>query len=289
MAPMPNRAGSWASVRAVLLLLPPSEVKAPGGSGPALGRRPKLSTPALAASRAELVSALRRASSVDPAGLAVGLRLPEGLAPAALSANSAVATAPTMAALDRYAGVLYAALDVAALSAAARRRAEDQVIVFSGLWGVVRGGDEVPDYRVPASGTVPEFGGVSAHWRGPLAAVLPLLVGDLPVLDLRSSDYRSMWRPAAGLREQVVSVRVLAARGTGARRTVGPVSFHAKSVKGQVVRHLVTGRRTHRDPMAALSAAAVSLGLRLVDTSSPTARSVDLIGPFTPQAGGRRP
>ncbi len=273
----------------VLLLLPPSEVKTPGGSGPALGPRPQLSTPTLAPPRAELITALRRAARLDRGELAAGLNLPDGLASAALAANRAVTTAPTMAALDRYAGVLYAALDVAGLSTVARRRAEAQVVVFSGLWGVVRGGDALPDYRVPASGTVPGLGGVSAHWRGPLAAVLPLLVGDLPVLDMRSGDYRSMWRPAAALADQVVSVRVLAERGTGARRTTGPVSFHAKSVKGLVVRHLVTARRVHRDPMTALSEAAGALGLRLVNTSSGSARSVDLVGPFTPLASGRRP
>jgi len=236
-----------------------------------------------------MMAAIRRAARVDPAGLAAGLKLPDRLARAALNANSAVATAPTMAALDRYAGVLYAALDVGGLSTAARRRAEDQVVVFSGLWGAVRGGDALPDYRVPASGTVPGLGGVSAHWRAALAAALPLLVGDLPVLDLRSGDYVSMWRPAVPLRDQVVSVRVLAERGTGARRSVGPVSFHAKSVKGLVVRHLVTGRRVHRDPMTALSEVAGALGLRLTDTSSASGRSVDLIGPFTPLAGSTRP
>lgn len=267
-------------------MLPPSEVKTPGGSGPALGRRPQLSTPALAGARAELTAALRRAGT---AALAAGLRLPDGLAAAALSANRAVATAPTMPALDRYAGVLYAALDVPTLTAAARRRAAEQVVVFSGLWGVVAGGDLVPDYRVPAGGTVPGLGGVTAHWRGPLQEVLPLLVGDRPVLDLRSSDYGAMWRVSAAMCDQVVAVRVLAERGTGGRRTTGPVSYHAKSVKGLVVRHLVAARRAHGEPMAALSDAADALGLRVVDTSTPRARSADLVGPFSPASAGRRP
>jgi cytoplasmic iron level regulating protein YaaA (DUF328/UPF0246 family) len=192
-----------------------------------------------------------------------------------------------MAALDRYAGVLYAALDVATLTAAARRRALTEVVVFSGLWGVVRGDDPVPDYRVPASGSVPGLGGVTAHWRRPLEAVMPGLLGDESVLDLRSTDYLAMWRPTGALRDQVLRVRVLAEKGTGARRTVGPVSFHAKHVKGQVVRHLVAGRRRHSDPMAALADAAGALGLRLVDTSTSTARSADVIGPFTPVAASR--
>ena len=113
-------------------------------------------------------------------------------------------------------------------------------MVASGLWGVVRGGDLVPDYRVPAAGTVPGLGGVSAHWRPALAAAMPALVGSEPVLDLRSTDYRGMWRPGPDLRDQVVTVRVLAERGTGRGRRTGVVSFHAKHVKGQVVRHLVS-------------------------------------------------
>jgi cytoplasmic iron level regulating protein YaaA (DUF328/UPF0246 family) len=261
----------------VLLLLPPSEGKTAGGTGPALGRRPALSTPALAAPRQRLVDALRRAARDDPAALATGLQLPAGLAAAAVAANRHVATAPTRPALDRYAGVVYAALDVATLSAAARRRADEQVLVFSGLWGVVRGGDPVPDYRVPAGGTLAGIGGVTAHWRGPLAEQLPGLVADEPVLDLRSTDYRAMWRPRPSLRDQVVAVRVLAERGAGAARTARPVSHHAKTVKGLVVRHLVSGRRRHRDPMAAVAEAADALGLRTVDTSTRSVRSVDLV------------
>lgn len=234
------------------------------------------------------MAALRRAAKEDPAALAIGLHLPAGLASAALAANRAVATAPTLAALDRYAGVVYAALDPPTLTAAARRRAEGEVVVFSGLWGVVRGGDPVPDYRVPASGTVPGLGGVSAHWRGPLAAVLPGLAGDEAVLDLRSGDYRAMWRPTGGCRDQVLAVRVLAERGSGARRTVGPVSYHAKWVKGLVVRHLVSGRRRHRDAMEALADAAAALDLRPVDTSTATERSADLIGPFVPLTARRQ-
>ena len=264
----------------MLVLLPPSEAKRPGGDGPPVGRRPVLSTPDLARPRAELLAALRRAAKADRAALATGLRLPPSVAAAALRADLAAGSAPTMPALDRYQGVVYLALDVASLAPAARLRAEQQVVVLSGLWGVVRGGDLVPDYRVPASGTVPGFGGVSAHWRPSLRTAMPALVGDQPVLDLRSTDYRGMWKPGPELRDQVVTVRVLAEQGTGASRKTAPVSYHAKYVKGLVVRHLVAGRRRHTDPMAALADAAAALDLR-VDVVRGPDRMVDLVGRVT--------
>ena len=190
-----------------------------------------------------------------------------------------------MPALDRYAGVVYQALDVASLTPAARRRADGLVVVTSGLWGLVRGGDLVPDYRVPASGTVPGLGGVAAHWRAPLAAALPELVGDQSVLDLRSTDYRALWRPGADLADRVLTVRVLAENGTRTRRTTAPVSYHPKWVNGLLVRHLATRRRRHTDPMAALVDAAAALDLR-VEVPSPGDHQVvvplvvDLVGRY---------
>lgn len=266
----------------MLVLLPPSEGKATGGDGPPVGRRPVLSTPELAAPRVALLAALRRAARADRPALAAGLRLPPSSARTALAATTAAGSAATMPALDRYTGVVYQALDVAGLRPSARRRAEDVVVVASGLWGVVRGGDLVPDYRVPASGVVPGHGGVTAHWRRPLAEAMPALVGDRSVLDLRSTDYRGMWRPGPALGDQVVAVRVLAERPTGA---VGPVSYHAKWVKGLLVGHLVRSGRSYADPMTALADAADALDLRVVDTSTAGERSVDLVGRYAGPGG----
>jgi hypothetical protein len=58
------------------------------------------------------------------------------------------------------------------------------------------------------------------------------------------------------------------------------VSYHAKWVKGLVAGHLVRARRPYGDPVAALAAAADALDLRLVDTSTATERSVDLVGRY---------
>ena len=266
----------------MIVLLPPSEAKAAGGSGPPVGARPALSTPSLAAPRAALLSALRRAARTDRAALVTGLTLPAGLADAALAADIAATRAPTLPALDRYTGVLYAALQPARLPRAARARAERDLVVLSGLWGVVRGGDLVPDYRVPAAGSVPGLGRVAAHWREPLRAVLPALLADEPVVDLRSTDYRALWRPDRALAGQVVEVRVLADRGRG---DPAPVSHHAKSVKGLLARALVVSRRRQTDAADAVTAAAAELRLRVVDTSTRTRRSVDLVGPLTTAVG----
>ena len=262
----------------MLVLLPPSEAKRPGGDGPALGRRPVLSTPGLVAPRRELLAAIRAASRTDRPGLVAGLRLPASVAAAALRADLRAAAAPTMPALQRYAGVLYQAMDPAALPPAAARRLAAMVVVTSGLWGVVRGADLVPDYRVPAAGRVPGLGVVATHWRAPLAAAMPALVGDQPVVDLRSTDYLAMWRPGPQLTDQVLQVRVLADPGDG--RAPAPVSYHAKWVKGLVARGLASLPGPPGEPRSALAAVAEALHLRVLDSATPTVQRVDLVGRY---------
>ena len=116
----------------LLLLLPPSEAKTPGGDGPPVGACPELSTPDLAEPRAVLMGAIRRAADRRTTALATGLKLPPGVAAEALVADRQVATAPTRPALDRYAGVVFASLDAPTLTAAARRRAESTATATTG-------------------------------------------------------------------------------------------------------------------------------------------------------------
>ena len=216
------------------LLLPPSESKRPGGRGRPLAAR-GLAGP-LAGTRSLLLDALQRLLAGDPAAAAAALQLPPGVARDALAANAAVTSAPTMPALRRYTGVVYDALGYPSLPPAARRIADRSVLIFSGLWGVLRGDDPVPDYRVPAKASLPGIGIAGSAWRPVLATALPAILDDGLVVDLRSSDYAAMWRPPRGADSDVVTVRVLSPLPCGGH---GVVSFPSKHGKGRLARALL--------------------------------------------------
>ncbi len=75
---------------------------------------------------------------------------------------------PLMAALERYQGVAFGALDAASLP----KRAWKQVFILSNLLGLVRGDEMVPPYKLKMSG-IPRL---KAHWRlhlKPLLAAIP--------------------------------------------------------------------------------------------------------------------
>ncbi|MGP4018200.1 peroxide stress protein YaaA [Saccharopolyspora sp. 5N708] len=209
----------------MLVLLPPSETKAVGGAGAALNLD-ALSHPELTSTRRKLIEALSTLADDVPASL-ITLGLSEHQV-AEVERNAELWDSPTAAALERYTGVLYDALDVRSLSAAERNRADDRLAVASALFGLVRGGDPIPAYRLSGGNSLPGLGTLRSVWRPVLEPVLA--AADELLVDLRSGAYAALARcPNA------VEVRVLSEDATGRRKVV---SHHNKSHKGKLARAL---------------------------------------------------
>ncbi len=232
----------------MLILLPPSEGKAVGSRGRAVDLR-SLSFPELAGARRAVIDALVETSARDDA-LAV-LGAPAGAADR-VRANTDLWDAPTLPAARLYTGVLYDALDLASLDAAAKRRATRRLVVVSALFGALRPNDRVPPYRLSMDVDLPGIGKLAPHWRAHLAGVLGDAAGARGVVvDCRSSTYAAAWKPDGDLADRTVAVHVV--RDGDAGRTA--VSHMAKHTRGLVARHLLaTGAdpRTPEDLVAAL-------------------------------------
>jgi len=223
-----------------LVLLPPSEGKAVGSRG-----RPvdlgSLSFPELTPTRERVLDALG-AASARPDALEV-LGAPKGAADR-VAANVDLRGAPTLRAADLYTGVLYDALDLGSLDAAAKRRAGRALVVVSALFGALRPGDRVPSYRLSMGVDLPGVGPLAAAWRPALEQVLPGAAGRGVVVDLRSSTYVAAWRPAGTLAERTVAVHVVR-DGPGGRTAVSHMAKHAR---GLVARALLASGADPRTP-----------------------------------------
>jgi cytoplasmic iron level regulating protein YaaA (DUF328/UPF0246 family) len=241
----------------VLVLLPPSEGKATAERGRpvALG---DLSLPGLAGAREAVLDELTGLCAADEEKAAEVLGLSPGLR-GEVAKNAALRTAPALPAGRLYTGVLYEALDLASLDAAARRRAQASLLVFSGLWGAVRLGDRIPPYRCSMAVRLPAAGGLAAYWKPHLEGVLPHAAGGGLVLDLRSSAYAAAWKPRGEPAARTATVRVLQVTAVDGveKRTV--VSHFNKATKGRLVRALLTAGARPRSP-AALAADLRDLG-----------------------------
>jgi cytoplasmic iron level regulating protein YaaA (DUF328/UPF0246 family) len=229
----------------MLVLLPPSEGKA----APVRGRPvdlAKLSLPALHAAREGVLDALVALTGRDEAAACAAL----GIGAGQLAPNRRLREAPAVPAQQLYTGVLYEALDIGSLGPDAVRLLRRSVLIFSGLWGVVRLTDRIPPYRCAMTARLPGIGGLGAYWRRALDAPLAELAGRGLVLDLRSSAYATAWTPAS----RCVTVRVLHERTVNGTVTRSVVSHFNKATKGRLVRDLAMAGAAPRKPAELVTA-----------------------------------
>ena len=170
----------------MLILLPPSETKRSGGVGISIDKAAiiwaaldpardvlieKLAT--LSKSKSKTVKALKLGKSPD----------------ADIACLKELLTAPTMPAIERYAGTLYDALGYQTLSAAGQERAKEKLFIQSALFGLLPATEQIPYYRFSVSSQLPGVD-LKKHWTKAHAAVWPRMLG--PVIDLRSKSYAAL-------------------------------------------------------------------------------------------------
>ncbi|EMF55675.1 peroxide stress protein YaaA [Streptomyces bottropensis] len=224
----------------MLVLLPPSEGKAPSAGGAPL-KLEGLSLPALNGAREAVIGELVDLCAGDEDKAREVLGLSEGLR-GEVAKNAELLTAGTRPAGQVYTGVLYDALDLATLETAAKQRAARSLLVFSGLWGAVRVTDRIPSYRCSMGVKLPGLGALGTHWRTPMASALPEAAGGGLVLDLRSSAYTAAWKPKGEVAGRTATVRVLHAP------TRKVVSHFNKATKGRIVRSLLSAGIAPKGP-----------------------------------------
>ena len=169
---------------------------------------------------------------------------------AATEADRTLTRSPTMAAIARYTGVLYDALDVATLPTQDQARLHRQVIIFSGLWGALMPNDPIPDYKLKMGASLPSLGRLSRWWRHPVTAALAPVVEDRVVWDLLPKEHSSAWAPPPagsadpGAPAARLTVRFLDEQpgAGGGEPTFASVNHWNKLLKGALVRYvLATG------------------------------------------------
>ncbi|MDQ1173253.1 cytoplasmic iron level regulating protein YaaA (DUF328/UPF0246 family) [Microbacterium testaceum] len=217
----------------MLVLLPPSETKRPGGDGPPLDLN-RLALPSLREAREKVVDALV-ALAADEETAARVLKLGEKRRHE-IADDAALRTAATMPAIDRYTGVLFDALDAATLDADARAWLGEHVMIQSAPLGPVGALDGIPPYRLAAGTSIPGLPALRRVWAGAVSDALASLRPSF-VLDLRSEAYASLGPVPTEVAS--VYVRVVTPGEDGTVRALNHFNKHAK---GDLVRSLALTR-----------------------------------------------
>ena len=148
--------------------------------------------------------------------------------------NAKLRVAPTAAAIDLYSGVLYEALNLPAMTAAVRTRAEAHIAIASALWGLVRPGDRIPAYRFSADSRIPGFPTLQQIWGEPVGTAIGAEKG--LIIDMRSGAYEKLAPIPTSCAQRAVSLRILQDRNG----TISVVSHHNKATKGRLTATLLS-------------------------------------------------
>lgn len=233
----------------MLILLPPSETKRPGGRRTPL-QLERLALPVLRPQREAVIEALMTlAEDADAAARVLKLsarQLGE------IEVNAALRHGPTLPAVDRYTGVLYDALDAPSLDAAARRWLGKHALIHAAAFGPVGALDRIPAYRLGAAVTVPGLPPLRRVWADAVTAALAQHSAPF-ILDLRSEAYVALG--PVPVTAGAAYVRVVTSGEDGQVRALNHFN---KAAKGVLARTLAEQRPAVRSVRGLLRWAAES-------------------------------
>ncbi len=130
-------------------------------------------------------------------------------------------------AILRYAGTAYEALGFESLEGGAKEWIEQNCLIFSNLYGVVRAGDRVANYKVKQGERFCELD-VEAYYRANFSPLLDEWLAGEDVIDLRAGFYTKIYRVKG---ECIVPVFLKNGKN---------MSHFAKYYRGVVLRELAT-------------------------------------------------
>ncbi|MDP2851039.1 MAG: YaaA family protein [Sulfuricurvum sp.] len=105
------------------------------------------------------------------------------------------ATVPTMKAIERYDGVAYDYLTYTLLTSDAQHYIDTQTIIFSNLFGPIRAGDSIPDYKLKQGASIGSFL-PDKHYKEGFSTALNEMIGEEEILDLRAGYYDKFYIPS---------------------------------------------------------------------------------------------
>jgi cytoplasmic iron level regulating protein YaaA (DUF328/UPF0246 family) len=206
----------------LVVLLPPSEGKAPGGDGHPWSPEDG-AFGSLAPQRIRVHNALKRAKG----GTAKALGASGDLLRSAKAANLSAVGGATLPAHRRFTGVVWGHLEPSTLA-----RPRGEVLVLSALTGLTAWDDPVPDFRLKLSASLPPVGNLATFWRPTLSAVLNDRLAGHTVVDLLPNEHRAAWVPEPE--------RYDLRRPALVHRNGKPAGHGGKAAKGLLARALLT-------------------------------------------------
>lgn len=133
--------------------------------------------------------------------------------------------APTCKAIERYSGVAYDYLDYASLNPSSQLFLDQNVMIFSNLFGPILAQDEIPNYRVHQGASLEGFK-PETFYHACFSQSIDEWIANETLLDLRAGFYEKFYMP----QKPYITMKFLKGGKV--------VSHFAKAYRGKVLRQI---------------------------------------------------
>jgi hypothetical protein len=177
----------------MIILFSPSEGKREGGTLPPLNQE-SLIFPDLYSKRLDVIEqyqALLEKGSDEELYTLFGIKDPKEYG----RYKQNVSAVPTMKAIERYDGVAYDYLTYPQLTLQAQAYIDTHTIIFSNLFGPIRAGDAIFDYKLKQASPIGSFT-PDKHYKESFSTALDEMIGEKEILDLRAGYYDKFYIPS---------------------------------------------------------------------------------------------
>lgn len=140
-----------------------------------------------------------------------------------------------MPAYRLYTGVVYDNIEIDTLSKSALANLTSKTYAISGLWGLVRLSDHLPDYKLKISSRFDDVNLVK-YWAYEVSGLIHKISKDKFVWDLLPNEHSKVWNDKDSAVTHIVAVRFVEEKA-GKLKVVGHT---AKAYKGKLVREIVS-------------------------------------------------
>lgn len=222
----------------MIILFAPSEGKRPGGAQPSLCES-SLMFPSCYSNRLKVIDHYQKRvqeGSDETLKNLFGIKDTREFERYKISFDCA----PTMKAIVRYDGVAYDYLDYQTLTLEEQHYIDEHTIIFSNLFGPIKAGDCIPDYKLKQGSTIGEFA-PEKFYKEMFTDPLDELIGDEEILDLRAGFYDKFYIP----KNKVTILKFL--------KEGKVVSHWAKAYRGRVLRSVAIHKVKTIDEFLALA------------------------------------
>ena len=219
------------------ILLAPSETKTPGGSGNPVSRNSFL-FPDLWLHRKAAIEDYHRfilEQPLEEVQKFFGLKDRKIVE----SYRKNIFESPTMPAILRYTGVAFDHLDYPSLDEEAQLFIDENVVIFSNLFGPIAAGDPVPDYKFKQGARLPGIS-LEKHYKETFTSTLDQYLGYF-VIDLRAGYYEKFYTVTA----PCITMKFLKGGKV--------VSHWAKAYRGLVLRQIAQERPESPEALRAMA------------------------------------